>query len=278
MVRSLYSAASGMMSQQTSVDTIANNLANVNTIGYKYQSTEFKTLLYQTLQTRTTSANGEEKPVSAQVGLGSRVSALTAHYTQGSTTASESDTDFAIEGKGFFGILNPNATGDGTDDVLYTRNGHFGFALSTTGVTLTTSDGYPVLSSDGQPIELDAAEYDISKISVNSEGALLYPDEENNPQLIGMQIGLFQFSNPSGLNQVGGSYLAQSDASGGPLNEADGDVTSRSKLAQNYLESSNVNVATEMVNLITAQRAYELCSKAITTSDTMMEQANNLKR
>lgn len=277
MVRSLYTAATGMMAQQTNVDTIANNLSNVNTVGYKEEVTSFKSLLYQNLQTRTTSANGEEKPVSAQVGLGSRVSAITSQYTQGALNASDSNTDFAISGNGFFGVENPNPAEDGSDDTLYTRNGNFYFAVSTEGVMLSTADGYAVLSSDGQPIVFDAT-YDPSKLTIDSSGNILYPDDTNNPQLTGVKIGLFQFTNPSGLNKTGNSYLTATDASGIALNEDIDDVGKKSVLKQNYLEASNVNVATEMVNLITAQRAYELCSKAITTSDTMMEQANNLKR
>ena len=119
MVRSLYSAASGMMAQQTNVDVIANNLANVNTIGYKSQSAEFKSLLYQDLQAKTTSANGENKPVSAQVGLGSRISSITSHYTQGSANATDGTTDFLINGMGFFAIENIDG------NVYYTRNGNF---------------------------------------------------------------------------------------------------------------------------------------------------------
>lgn len=270
MLRSLYTAAAGMMSQQTNVDVIANNLANVNTTGYKSESTEFKTLLYQDLQARTTSANGAYKPVSAQVGLGSRVSSITSHYVQGSPNATDSTTDFMIDGQGFFAVQNLDG------GIYYTRNGNFVFAEEATGSMLCTGDGYPVLSSDGEPIILDGG-YEPAKITVDADGNLCYPDESNNPASIGIQIGLFQFNNPSGLNKVGGSYLEESVASGIPLNEAYDDVN-KSKLKQGYLESSNVNVATEMVNLITAQRAYELCSKAITTSDTMMEQANNLKR
>ena len=120
MMRSLWTAASGMMSQQTSVDTIANNLANVNTVGYKQEQTQFKSLLYQNLQAKTTSANGENKPVGAQVGLGSRVSAVTSIYTQGALNATDSTTDFAINGDGFFAVRNTN-----TDETVYTRNGHF---------------------------------------------------------------------------------------------------------------------------------------------------------
>ena len=271
MVRSLYSAASGMIAQQTNVDVSANNLANVNSTGYKAESASFKSLLYQDLQAKTTTANGEEKPVSAQVGLGSRISAVTSHYTQGSANATDSNTDFMINGDGFFAVQNLDG------ETMYTRNGNFFFAVATEGSMLATVDGYPVIDVDGNPIVI-SNEYNAAKITVNPDGNLCYPDESNNPQPIGVQVALFQFTNPSGLEKVGNSYLMESEASGVPLNEAYDDVGTRSSLKQGYLEASNVNVATEMVNLITAQRAYELCSKAITTSDTMMEQANNLKR
>ena len=271
MLRSLYTAASGMMAQQTNVDTISNNLANVNTTGYKSQSTEFKSLLYQDLQPKTTTANGENKPVGAQVGLGARVESITSHFTNGPINASDSNTAFAIEGNGFFAVQNPDG------DTLYTRNGNFYFSTGTDGIMLSTSDGYPVMSADGNPIVLDA-QYNASKVTINSDGQICYPDASNNPQAIGVSIGVYQFPNPSGLSKVGGSFLQETDASGVPLNEAYDDIGTKSKIRQGYLEGSNVDVATEMVNLITAQRAYELCSKAITTSDTMLEQANNLKR
>lgn len=271
MMRSLYSAASGMMAQQSSVDTIANNLANVNTVGYKSESTEFKTLLYQDMQAKTTSANGEFKPVGAQVGLGSRIASVTSHYTQGAMNATDSTTDFAINGNGFFAIQNLDG------DVVYTRSGNFIFSTATEGYMLCTTDGLPVLSSDGNPIVL-TDDYNMSKITVDTDGNICYPDETGNPQTIGIKIGLFQFANPSGLDKLGNNLLKETDASGVPLNEDYDDVGKKSQLRQGYLEASNVQVATEMVNLITAQRAYELCSKAITTSDTMMEQANALKR
>jgi len=148
MVRSLWTAATGMIAQQTNIDTIANNLSNVNTQGYKTQVNEFKTLLYQTLQTRTTSANGEEKPIGAQVGLGVRNSAITAIFKQGTPMASESDTDFMIEGEGFFALRGEDG------NTYYTRNGSFQFAIGTNGYVLANMDGLPVLSTNGQPITL----------------------------------------------------------------------------------------------------------------------------
>lgn len=271
MVRSLWTAATGMIAQQTNLDTIANNLANVNTQGYKTQVNEFKTLLYQTLQTETTSANGEQKPISAQVGLGTRNSAISTIFKQGSMIASESDTAFALDGKGFFGVRGEDG------NTYYTRNGNFLFTLASNGNMLATTDGNPVLSTTGQPIILNN-NYILSKITVTSDGQLCYPDAKNNPQPIGINIGVFQFNNPNGLERLADSLYAQTAASGQPINEATNNNVAKTKVLQNYLEGSNVQVADEMVSMIVAQRAYELNSKAITASDEMLQQANNLRR
>ncbi|MGN0402323.1 MAG: flagellar hook-basal body protein [Acetatifactor sp.] len=271
MVRSLWTAATGMIAQQVNVDTIANNLANVNTNGYKTQVNEFKTLLYQTLQTRTTTANGEQKPTSAQVGLGTRNSAITSIFKQGSMIASEKDTAFAIDGKGFFAVRGEDG------NTYYTRNGNFQFALGGSGNMLTDSDGRPVLDTTGKPIVLDNS-YTLSRVTVSASGDLCYPDEANNAKPIGITVGLFQFNNPNGLERLADSLYAQTAASGQPINEFNNTNVQKSQIIQGYLEGSNVQVADEMVNMIVAQRAYELNSKAITASDEMLQQANNLRR
>lgn len=271
MVRSLWTAATGMVAQQTNLDTIANNLANVNTQGYKTQVNEFKSLLYQTLQTETTSANGEQKPIGSQVGLGTRNSAITTIFKQGSMIASESETSFALDGKGFFGVRGEDG------NTYYTRNGNFGFTLATNGNMLATTDGLPVLSTTGQPIILNN-NYILSRITVTTDGQLCYPDANENPQPIGITIGVFQFNNPNGLSKMENSLYAQTAASGQPINEATNNNVEKSSVIQNYLEGSNVQVVDEMVNMIVAQRAYELNSKAVTASDEMMQQANNLRR
>lgn len=271
MVRSLWTAATGMIGQQTNIDTIANNLANVNTQGYKTQVNEFKSLLYQTLQTETTSSNGDPKPTSAQVGLGVRNSAITSIFKEGNLYASESETAFAIDGKGFFAVR----ADDG--NTYYTRNGDLKFVLASNGSMLADSDGRPVLSTTGQPIIL-GNQYVLSRIEVSKDGQLCYPDAQNNPQPIGIAIGVFQFNNPNGLSKEGDSLYAQTAASGQALNEATTPNLQRSSVLQKYLEGSNVQVVDEMVNMIVAQRAYELNSKAITTSDEMLQQANNLRR
>lgn len=272
MIRSLWSAATGMNAQQTNVDTIANNLANVNTVGYKSQVSQFKTLLYQTLQTATTTANGDPKPVTSQVGLGVRNSSINQIFTQGSLIASESGTAFAIEGDGYFAVRNASG------EINYTRNGDFTWAMAANGgIMLTTTDGLPVLDTNGRAIAL-ANTFVTNKISISSDGTLHYPDEDNNLQSLNIAIGTYQFRNPAGLERQGDCLWAPTGASGIALNEATNPNVNKSKIVQGYLEGSNVKVADEMVNLIVAQRAYEMNSKAITTSDEMLQQANNLKR
>lgn len=272
MVRSLWSGATGMIAQQTNVDTIANNLANVNTIGYKTEVNEFKSLLYQTLQTRTTTANGDVKPITSQVGLGVRNSAVTSIFRQGNLQASDSTSSFAISGDGFFAVRGEDG------NTYYTRNGNFVWAMNNNnGIMLTTSDGNPVLDTKGNPITFNNT-YNTSKITIEQNGNICYPNANNNPTRLGIQIGLYQFNNPSGLEKVGDSMYQVTAASGAVINEATNNNIKKSTLQQGYLESSNVQVADEMVNLIVAQRAYEMNSKTITTSDEMMQTANQLKR
>lgn len=272
MMRSLWSAASGMTSQQTAVDTIANNLANVNTVGYKNEKAEFKTLLYQTLQTRTTSANGEEKPIPAQVGLGTRVASITSSFKQGSMLASESDTAFAIDGDGFFAVRGADG------NTYYTRNGDFKLSVNAdSSLTLVTSDGYAVLDSNGNPINIPAG-VNTSRLVISTDGQFGYQDAEGNYFSLNQQLGVFQFNNPAGFEKLSNSLLEVTDASGAPINEATANNIVRSNIRAGYLEGSNVQVADEMVNLIVAQRAYEMNSKAIQAADDMLGQANQLKR
>ena len=271
MVRSLWTAATGMIAQQINLDTIANNLSNVNTTGYKTQVNEFKTLLYQTLQTRTTTANGERKPTSAQVGLGVRNSAITSIFTTGNMLASERDTSFAIDGKGFFAVRGRDG------NTYYTRNGNLNFAIGINGNMLTDSNGLSVLDTAGNPIVLDE-DLVLSRVTVSADGTICYPDENGNPQSLGITIALFQFNNPNGLDRLAESLYAQTAASGQPINEATNPDVEPSRIIQGYLEGSNVQVADEMVNMIVAQRAYEMNSKAIQASDEMLQQANNLRR
>jgi flagellar basal-body rod protein FlgG len=272
MVRSLWTGATGMIAQQLSVDNIANNLANVNTAGFKSEQLEFKSLLYQTIQTKTTNSDTTQKPIGAEVGLGVRNSAITPLFTQGNLTQTDGNTDAAIDGNGFFAIQGEDGT------IYYTRNGHFEFGLSGDELILTNTDELPVLDTSGQPIVLSASEYDADLLTIGTNGTLYYPDENNEVKSIGVTIGLWQFDNPAGLDKVGDTSFVPTEASGEALNESTSDKLEKSKIIAGYIESSNVQIADEMVNLIVAQRAYEMNAKVITTSDEMLEEANQLKR
>lgn len=271
MMRSLWTAASGMKAQQTAMDNISNNLANINTTGYKKERLEFQSLLYQTIQTKTTDTNGNPKPIGAQVGLGVKVSAITTQFDQGEFTATGGDFDFAIEGKGLFMIQMPDG------NVAYTRNGHFNMALlSGERFQLSTQEGYAVLDSNGNPITFDR-DTDVSKISFDRYGRVMMRGADGNAHLLGIQIGAAQFTNPAGLNKHGDSYFLETAASGMPKIEGQDASLTRSVIKSGYLEGSAVQAVDEMVDMIITQRAYEMNSKAITASDEMLQQANNLR-
>ena len=261
MMRALWSAASGMISQQTNVDTISNNISNVNTTGFKTEQAEFKSLLYQTIQTRTTTANGATKPISAQVGLGTRLASITSTFTQGSMLASESPTSFAIEGAGFFGVMAEDGT------TRYTRNGNFLWGIGSNGTTLATTSGNPVLDSNGNPIVLPGNIRATEVQFMPGTGELAYLDGGKTLRSLGITIGTWQFDNRAGLEKVGGSQFKETVSSGAAMNEATTNNLTRSKVQNKFLEGSNVQVADEMVDLIVAQRAYEMNSKAIQAAD-----------
>ncbi len=271
MIRSLWTGASGMTAQQVSLDNIANNLSNVNTAGYKKQSTEFSSLLYQKLQRKTTDYNGDPKPVIGQVGSGVRVSGLTSIYTQGAMLETGNDYDMCISGSGFFRVQTPDG------GVAYTRNGAFQLAKSSEGVTLATAEGYPVLNTAGEPVSFSTEEYDPQQLTLDDYGNFYYPDDTGTAQMIGVQLSFAQFNNPSGLEKISGSLLRESENSGEPRLEAEDNMLRTSKVYTGYLEGSNVQTVDEIVNLIVTQRAYEMNSKVITASDEMLQQANNLR-
>lgn len=270
MMRALWTGASGMTSQQNNLDTISNNFANVNTAGYKKEQTQFSSLLYQKLQTKTTDAQGNPKPVISQVGSGVRTSGVVSVFSQGPLLESDNDWDLAVEGKGFFMIR------DAKGETSYTRNGSFRLAMASTGVTLANTDGFSVLDSNGQPIVFDST-LDATKVEIDEYGNLMYPDENDTMQLMNIQVGLAQFNNPSGLEKSGQSLYYATESSGDPRLEAQDTALNISKIHAGRLEGSNVDSANEIVNLIVAQRAYEMNSKTITAADEMLQQANNLR-
>ena len=290
MMRSLWTAATGMKAQQTSVDTISNNLANVNTTAYKAQQVQFKSLLYQTLQTQTTTSNGDPKPTQAQVGLGTRVASTNSSFRQGNEFASDNPSALFIQGEGFFQIR----AYDG--NVYYTRDGDFHWTLNADNQrVLANNDGYMVLDTEGNPIVLPDRDetgrlIKATDVIVDEDGTVSYYMQteaavgENNETVLRPssgtlgQIALYQFSNNTGLDKMAGNLYEETEASGEATLEENMAQGNRSSVVQGYLEGSNVDVANEMVNMIISQRAYELNSKAITTSDSMLETANNLRR
>ncbi|HTH47731.1 MAG TPA: flagellar basal-body rod protein FlgG [Candidatus Limnocylindria bacterium] len=260
MLRALYSSAAGMQSQQTNLDVIANNLANVSTTGFKKSKAEFQDLLYQT--TRAPGADqgsGNQLPTGLQVGHGSRLAATAKIFTTGEMTQTGEKLDIAIQGDGFFEIQMP----DGTK--AYTRDGAFKTAADG---RITTSDGL-VVQSGFQPIPQGTTSISISPTGdVTTEGS-------GGKQTF--KVSLVRFANPAGLDSMGRNLYRETTASGTAETGNPGE-NGYGELQQGYLEMSNVKVVEEMVNLIVAQRAYEVNSKAVQASDEMMQIANNLRR
>jgi flagellar basal-body rod protein FlgG len=260
MLRALYSSAAGMDSQQLNLDVIANNLANVNTTGFKRTKIEFQDLLYQT--TRSAGADvgsGNQLPTGFQIGHGSRPVSTSRIFTTGELTRTGDKLDVAIQGDGFFEVQMP----DGTR--AYTRDG--GLKMDANG-RITTSEGLP-LQSSFQPIPTGTTGIAIAPTGeVTTSGP-------NGSQTFRVQ--LVRFANPAGLEAVGRNLFHETPASGTPELGNPGE-NGFGDLAQGYLEMSNVKIVEEMVNMIIAQRAYEVNSKAVQASDEMMQLANNLKR
>ena len=266
MMRALWTSASGMLAQQLNVDVISNNLANVNTTAYKKERVEFKDLLYETMDRAWVLPNSR-KPVNLQVGHGATAVATVKNFETGSPEETGNALDFFIDGEGFFMVQGP------TGEINYTRDGSFKLSITDSGKMLTTSDGYPILDESGAPIIIDV---DLSKLVVSQTGELSYLDEEGFTVPTGQIIGLVYFENRNGLEGVGRNLYAASQAAGIPIPAMDS--TQKSLINQNFLEASNVKTVEEMVKLIIAQRAYELNSKAIQSSDEMLGIANNLRR
>lgn len=262
MIKAMRTAASGMVAQQMNVDNIANNLANVSTTGFKRSKVEFQDVLYQNYKRAgSASAVGAESPTGLAVGYGTRAAATVRHFSEGNLMLTGNPLDLALSGDGFFQVQYPDGT------TAYTRDG--AFKLSGDG-RIVTSDGFFLLP------ELTIPE-DATAISVGTDGIVeVMIAGEEEPTEIG-QIELARFINPAGLMAIGRNLLVPTGASGDPIT----DVPTQNGLGQidqGYLEMSNVKVVDEMVNMIVAQRSYEMNSKAIQTADDMAAIANNLKR
>jgi flagellar basal-body rod protein FlgG len=262
MLRALHTAATGMKAQQINIDTIANNIANVNTTGFKQARAEFQDLLYQNIRPAgTASSSSTEYPVGLQVGLGTRPVATDRIYRQGDFKQTGNPFDLVIEGKGFFQVRMPSG------ELAYTRDGSF--HLNAEGAVVT---------SDGSPLEPQITiPADAQEIVIGSDGTVSVTQAG---QTAAQQVGTIQianFQNPGGLSGIGRNLLLPTSASGDATASNPGE-NGLGRINQGFLESSNVNVVEEMVNMIVAQRAYEVNSRAVRVADDMLSQINNLVR
>lgn len=263
MMRALWSAASGMKGQQTNMDVISNNIANVNTYGGKKVRAEFQDLVYQTLRDAGAQSGADSQyPTGMQIGLGTRVAATNRVFTQGPLQPTDDPTDIGIQGEGFFRITLPDGT------IGYTRDGSFKLDSQR---RLVTTDGYPL--ADDITIDPNAPS---DSIVIAGDGQVSCTPAGGAQQNVG-QITLARFVNPAGLTAIGKNLFVVSEASGEAIESNPGEEGAGT-LTQSTLEMSNVQIVEEMVNMIISQRAYESNSKAVTTSDSMLEIANGLKR
>jgi len=260
MIRSLWTAASGMSAQKLNMDVIANNLANVNTNGFKKSRADFEDLLYQNLKSPgADTSSGSQIPTGIQIGMGTRPVSVQKIFTQGDYTQTGNQFDLAIEGKGFFKVLS-------NGEEMYMRAGSFKL----------DSDGY-LVDPNGDKLQ---PELSIPVSSVNftiDGGGNMVAKEADGTTATSGQLTIYNFTNPSGLLSIGGNKFRSTEASG-DATEGNPGVDGLGTIAQGYLEMSNVDVVEEMVNMIAGQRAYEISSKSIKAADEMMQMANNIKR
>ena len=262
MIRSLYSAATGMRAQETNMDVISNNLANVNTTSFKQVRANFQDLMYQyMLEPGAATSSSTKSPTGLQVGLGVRTVGTQKMFTQGDLTVTDNQLDIAIEGDGFFEVTLPDGS------TAYTRAGNF--QLDDSG-QLVTADGYTL----NPTITIPA---DAISIAIGEDGtvSVTQPGQAEAAQ-VGQLTGV-RFINNAGLRALGKNLYKETAASGAPTagNFGENDF---GRLAQGFLENSNVSIVNEVVNMITGQRAYEAASKGITTADDMLNTAINIKR
>ncbi len=260
MINSLWISKTGMQAQQTQLDVISNNLANVSTNGFKRANAVFEDLMYQNLrQVGANSSEQSELPTGLQLGLGVRTVATSRSFTQGSLQQSGNNLDLAINGSGFLQVTMPDGT------VGYTRDGSL--QLDAQG-RMVTSSGYPLTAGITIPAEAQS-------ITVSADGVVTAKmPGQATPQQVG-NIELANFVNPAGLEPRGQNLFSESLASGNPINGAPGSA-GLGNLMQGFVETSNVNVVQELVTMIQTQRAYEMNSKAITTSDQMLQRLSQL--
>lgn len=262
MLRSLDVASTGMQAQSTNVETISHNIANMTTTGYKRRRAEFQDLIYQDLRRVGTmsSDTGYRVPAGAQLGLGVRTAAIYRINEQGTLAQTGNALDLAIEGRGYFRILLPNG------DYAYTRDGTF--SLSQDG-SIVTADGYPLTPNIAVPNNAE-------NITIDQTGQVQYTLSGQPNAQVAWQIQLTTFQNENGLAAMGQNLFTETTSSGDPI-IGNPETTGFGTLRQGFVEESAVNAVTEITNLITAQRAYEMNSKTITASDEMLQTLTNLR-
>ncbi|RAO99737.1 flagellar basal body rod protein FlgG [Petrotoga sp. 9PW.55.5.1] len=261
MLVSLYNAATGMNAEQRKLDIISNNLANVDTTGYKKQRAEFQDLLYSSVrEAGTPTAQGSTLPTGLYVGHGTRLSATTRIFTLGNIEPTDNSTDLAIMGDGFFQVQMQDGS------LAYTRDGSF--KMDANG-RLTTSDGLLVIPNIVIP-------QNAVGINVSPDGIVSVSLGDGNIQNVG-NLTTVRFLNPAGLKPIGNNLYSETPSSGNPTEGIPGQ-DGYGALQQGYLEKSNVDVVKEMVDMIVAQRAYDINSKTITTADEMLRTVSNIKR
>jgi flagellar basal-body rod protein FlgG len=261
MIQSLMTAATGMNAQQLTMDTISNNLSNVNTTGFKDQTAQFQDLIYQALrEPGTRNVDGALSPAGIETGLGVKASATSRNFAEGPLTETDNPLDCAIQGDGMFQVTLPDGT------IGYSRDGSF--QLSSEG-TITNASGYQISPQITVP-------QGAQNLTIATDGTIsvTLPGQTTSTQIGKMELA--RFVNPGGLKSLGGNLFAETDASGTPIVSQPGQ-NGAGTVEQNYVEGSNVQVVQEMVNMITAQRAYEIISKAISSADEMLQTANNMK-
>jgi flagellar basal-body rod protein FlgG len=262
MMTSLFTAATGMKGQQSQIDTIANNLANVNTNGFKQTRNNFQDLLYSNeIMPGSNTSSNTISPTGIHKGHGVKLAGTQKIFSQGNLTHTGNDLDISIDGKGFFQVLRPNGT------IAYSRDG--AWQRDSSG-RVVNSDGYPLEPEIIVPPEA-------TKIIVGQDGLVqVLIGDDPTPTKVGA-IQLAKFINPAGLNPIGKNLFMQTGASGAP-GISDPGQEGVGMLGQGFLEKSNVSVVDEMVNMIIAQRAYEVNSKSIQTADSMLQTAVNILR
>lgn len=260
MLRSLSTAATGMMGQQINIDVISNNIANVNTAGYKKVRTEFQDLLSQTIKAPgALIAQGTNQPVGIQIGLGSRASATTRNFSPGSFQTTGGKLDVAIEGEGFLEVQKDDGT------IAYTRDG----SLKVDGNgQLTTSDGFIIQPQVTIPTTAQ-------EITITPDGKISITTPGTSEQTEVGTLRLAKFANPAGLSAIGKNLYSETSASGKAI-EGTPNQEGFGSLQQGFIESSNVQIVEELVNLIQAERAFEANSKIVKAADEMLRMANNL--